>query len=290
MKATTKFHRLGFALIVIAGLAGAPLALSKLPVAVQVRNEFCPVLPDEKVDSTIYTNYKGQRVYFCCTRCRRDFLRSPGLYLANLSQFHSANSTIPDSEGHQDSAAYSMGESSDLEPKHHGDEHTSTHEEIHEHATDHVQESDAKLNWVNFAGKFHPLVVHFPIALLITAALAELSSWASSKKRLQAFSRHFIYFTAACSVVAATLGWAAAWNAHYPIDLMQYLTFHRWVGTSVAGLSMVAAYFAWAAERSSTSVWFKWALRGVLLLAAIGAGLAGHLGSIIVLGPDHFAF
>ncbi len=290
MKATTKFRRLGFALIVIAGLAGAPLALSKPPIAAQVRNEFCPVLPDEKIDSTIYSNYEGQRVYFCCTRCRRDFLRSPDLYLANLPQFGSANSTIPDSDGHQDSAAHSMGESSDLEIIPLEDEHTTAHQDHHNHATDHVRDGDAKLNLVNFAGKFHPLVVHFPVALLITAALAELSSWVTRKKRFQALGRHFIYFTAICSVVAASLGWAAAWNSHYPADLVPYLTYHRWVGTSVAGLSVIMAYFAWVAERTLAPEWQKWALRGVLLLAAIGAGFSGHLGSILVFGPDHFAF
>ncbi|MBK6766487.1 MAG: hypothetical protein IPG71_09285 [bacterium] len=257
MKVITKLRRLGLALIVIVGLTGAPLTLSQSAVVEPVRNDFCPVLPDEKIDSTIYTDYEGQRVYFCCTRCRRDFIRNPELYLANLPQSGSVKSTIPNSEGHQDSVAHFMEESSDLEHKHPGDEHASTHEGQHDHAIDHGRDDDSTAKLINFAGKFHPLVVHFPIALLITAALAELSSWITRKKRLQALSRHFIYFTAICTVVAATLGWAAAWNARYPTEVAQYLTFHRWVGISVAGLSVVAACLAWAAERPVSPSWQK---------------------------------
>jgi len=50
-------------------------------------NAVCPVMPGMKVDSDIFTDYQGKRVYFCCLSCRAAFARDPEKYLALLPQF-----------------------------------------------------------------------------------------------------------------------------------------------------------------------------------------------------------
>jgi YHS domain-containing protein len=54
---------------------------------VQVTNAICPVMPDMKVNPTIFTDYEGKRVYFCCRNCRAAFGKNPEKYLPRLPQF-----------------------------------------------------------------------------------------------------------------------------------------------------------------------------------------------------------
>ncbi|NLH15189.1 MAG: YHS domain-containing protein [Phycisphaerae bacterium] len=39
------------------------------------------------VDKSIFVEYKGVKVYFCCEGCKPDFEANPEKYLAKLPQF-----------------------------------------------------------------------------------------------------------------------------------------------------------------------------------------------------------
>ena len=76
-----------------AGPAAPPAAASGGSAAsAALTNEMCPVLRGNKVDPNVYVDYKGKRVYFCCTDCRDTFLANPEPYLQYLPQFASATS------------------------------------------------------------------------------------------------------------------------------------------------------------------------------------------------------
>ncbi|NOZ22261.1 MAG: YHS domain-containing protein [Planctomycetes bacterium] len=47
----------------------------------------CPVLTGSKINPAIYTEYKGKKVYFCCSTCKATFERSPEKYVSRLPQF-----------------------------------------------------------------------------------------------------------------------------------------------------------------------------------------------------------
>ncbi len=51
-----------------------------------VEQTICPVMGG-KIDRDIYTEYKGQKVYFCCAGCEKMFLASPEKYVSKLPQF-----------------------------------------------------------------------------------------------------------------------------------------------------------------------------------------------------------
>ncbi len=53
----------------------------------QETNDFCPVMPDMKVNPDIFTDYQGKRVYFCCNNCKAAFAKNPEKYLPLLPQF-----------------------------------------------------------------------------------------------------------------------------------------------------------------------------------------------------------
>ena len=50
----------------------------------------CPVMEGNKIDSKIFTEYKGKKVYFCCPSCKAAFLKYPEKYLDRLPQFSSS--------------------------------------------------------------------------------------------------------------------------------------------------------------------------------------------------------
>ncbi len=58
----------------------------------------------------------------------------------------------------------------------------------HDHARDHDPgaEVTGPARFIQWLGKFHPIVVHFPIALLVAAAVAELLHMATNKQTVVA--------------------------------------------------------------------------------------------------------
>ena len=43
----------------------------------------CPVMGGE-INKNIYTDYKGSRIYFCCSACPGDFKKNPEKYMKKL--------------------------------------------------------------------------------------------------------------------------------------------------------------------------------------------------------------
>jgi hypothetical protein len=133
-------------------------------------------------------------------------------------------------------------------------------------------------------GRFHVLVVHFPIALLLAAAAAESwSVWGRIHVPLPAV--HFCVLSgAAGAVAAAALGWLHA-SGGYGAGSPSGLALHRWIGTTGAvwavGVALLSLRDARHGVRSQ-------GFRIVLLVGAVLVGLAGHLGGTLVHGEDFF--
>jgi YHS domain-containing protein len=45
----------------------------------------CPVLGNP-IDKTVYTDYQGKRIYFCCTACPKEFKKDPAKYMKKLKE------------------------------------------------------------------------------------------------------------------------------------------------------------------------------------------------------------
>ena len=62
-------------------------AASTAPAAGQgeIAQKFCPVMGGP-VNSDIYVDYQGRRVYFCCTACVDAFKQDPAKYLKKLDE------------------------------------------------------------------------------------------------------------------------------------------------------------------------------------------------------------
>jgi uncharacterized membrane protein len=79
---------------------------------------------------------------------------------------------------------------------------------------------------MSYIGKFHPLVVHFPIALVLAAAAAELVAIATPRKAWRTVAVANIRAGAAMGVVTAITGWLFA--ASPLVDASPSLEWHRW--------------------------------------------------------------
>jgi YHS domain-containing protein len=45
----------------------------------------CPI-QGGKIDKSIYTDYQGKRIYFCCSGCIDDFKKDPDKYLKQMEE------------------------------------------------------------------------------------------------------------------------------------------------------------------------------------------------------------
>jgi mono/diheme cytochrome c family protein/uncharacterized membrane protein len=135
------------------------------------------------------------------------------------------------------------------------------------------------LHWL---GPFHIVAVHFPIALLVSAAVTELwlALWGSQVA--MPWVRFCISVGAASAVIAATLGWIHAASGS-GIGAPRMLGLHRWIGTTAAAWAVGTALFSERNERCGVRTpWFRaWLWFGALLVA-----VAGHLGGMLVHGDD----
>ncbi len=258
-----------------------------------VADGYCPVTTSEKVDSTIFVDYEGQRVYFCCNGCRKDFLADPNKYAANLGGTDTSEMSENSEESHH--AAGSDDSHNESTADHHDSDNMNANiaggntddshntEADHDHSTDHATDS----KFILFTGKFHPIATHFPIALVLTALFLSFVTILTKREELERAGLLLVYLAAPAAVVTVLLGLAAGNGASYPSFLVNYFLWHRALGLTSAGLTIVSAIVGWRWRKSQTPA-RNWLYRSILALNGIIIGITGHLGATLVFGPDHF--
>lgn len=131
-------------------------------------------------------------------------------------------------------------------------------------------------------GHFHAMVIHFPIALFILAAVIEGFRFVKFKLEhsVGLNLESSTSTTEICLIVgtvfaclAALLGWAAA-GAYADTKT---LLFHRWLGTGVAIWSIITVWFISINKSHRREVF------ALILLAGL-TGLAAHFGGELVHG------
>lgn len=241
-------------------------------------NAKCPVLTEEDVDPALWTEYQGKKVFFCCQDCKRQFIERPEAFLKNLPQF--SKSALP--------AAAKTEAHEHAEDEDHAQHAEAAHGE-HDHSKDHG-ELAPRSRLIVLLGKLHPAVVHFPIALILAASLAELLHWRWPRRQFADAARFMVMLGAFSGIVTVLSGWMAALDARYPANLLIVLERHRWLGVSTAAVAVLAAALALLAERRPLSVRYVWGYRAALLVAAVLVSLTGFYGGTLVFGPEHFSW
>ncbi|MGH8474640.1 MAG: DUF2231 domain-containing protein [Methylococcales bacterium] len=92
---------------------------------------------------------------------------------------------------------------------------------------------------IGHMANIHPLLVHFPIALLTGFILAELLSLVSGNEDLQIAGRWMLYFGTLGALAAAIVGLQSAESVFHEGEVHAEMTKHRDYGLNVVALSMV---------------------------------------------------
>jgi uncharacterized membrane protein len=134
---------------------------------------------------------------------------------------------------------------------------------------------------MTLTGRLHPLLLHFPIALVIGAALAELMATQPTRRLWHIVAVANLRLAALFAAAAAATGWLLASSS--AVDDVQSLQWHRWVGTIAALITIAAALTTTSDQRSAAR---RWAFRIALWSATALVAVAAHLGARLVWGAD----
>jgi uncharacterized membrane protein/mono/diheme cytochrome c family protein len=143
----------------------------------------------------------------------------------------------------------------------------------------------------SWLGKFHPVVVHFPIALLLLAAFGEIANMIRAGIWQPRAARFCLWIAAASAVVAMMLGFFAEESGAFneTVGGIKIVEIHEWLGIVTTILAVAAAVLCeWYVRRETPR--HKWLFRIALFLAAVLVGVTGHFGGLLTFGVDHFGW
>ena len=129
--------------------------------------------------------------------------------------------------------------------------------------------------------RLHPLIVHFPIALVMVAAIAEVIATVTSDRRYRVVAVVNVRAGAAFALVAVVAGWRLA--SAPGIEATPLLEWHRWLGAGATMLTAAATIATFRDERQSSHLM---GYRIALFCAASLVAVAGHSGGLLVWGAD----
>jgi len=139
-------------------------------------------------------------------------------------------------------------------------------------------DGNERAKWAQFIGRFHPLAVHFPIALILLVPILELVGLNSHFSHLRLSAGFVLGLATVGAIVAAMLGWCLARSGGYSGPI---LTQHMWGGISLAAV----CWLCWILRASASRPGLLYATAlatGVLLVA-----WTGYRGGQLSQGDDH---
>lgn len=149
--------------------------------------------------------------------------------------------------------------------------------------------ADPEGGWLlRLLGRFHPMVVHFPIALIFCAAIVD--GWRLLRGRTVPgpFVQLFLILGTLGGILSAALGWFNAAFEKPDPDSARVLALHRWLGVSVVLVAVLATLVSFRARhmRSRPAVWL---FRSSLWMGVVLVVVASHYGGILVYGEGYVA-
>lgn len=69
--------------LTLSGLASSNFAFAASSAEKGAPQAQCPVLSG-KIDKSLYADYEGKRIYFCCSSCIDEFKKDPAKYIKKM--------------------------------------------------------------------------------------------------------------------------------------------------------------------------------------------------------------
>jgi uncharacterized membrane protein len=145
-------------------------------------------------------------------------------------------------------------------------------------------DGNERAEWAQFIGRFHPLMVHFPIALILLVPILELAGLDSRFSYLRLSAGFVLGLATLGATVAAIFGWCLGRSGGYSGPLV---TQHMWGGISLA----VAFWLCWVLRARSSErglgLIFIYIYATVLAVCVGLVAWTGYRGGQLSLGEDH---
>jgi uncharacterized membrane protein len=135
-----------------------------------------------------------------------------------------------------------------------------------------------RATWAQFIGRFHPLVVHLPIALILLVPVMELVGRDQRFPHLRASAPFVLILALISGIIASLLGWCLGRSGGFSGPL---ITQHMWGGASLLLLGLLCWVLRGRGGRLEIMYW-------IALVAALGAvAWTGYRGGQITQGENH---
>lgn len=135
-------------------------------------------------------------------------------------------------------------------------------------------------------GRAHPILVHFPIALLLTAFGLELVRVVRRADRPSGTALTCCGLGVLGAIAAGVSGWINADVETHSARVAETMEWHRWIAIVAAGIVAAAWVLGVVARRPERVRIRRWWVT-LLALGAAGIGFAGHLGGDMVWGSGY---
>lgn len=136
---------------------------------------------------------------------------------------------------------------------------------------------------LRIGGRTHPILVHFPIAMVLVAAMIETIRAIVRRPTPARTSINMLGIGVIAAAAAIGSGWL---NGDYENHASQADTMelHRWIGIGGGVIALLAFLVGLGASRSRRALM---AFRAMLVVAAAAIGFTGHLGGSMVYGEGY---
>jgi uncharacterized membrane protein/mono/diheme cytochrome c family protein len=137
-------------------------------------------------------------------------------------------------------------------------------------------------NWVfQLIGRFHPLLVHFPVGVLIVAFFLECLTIGGKRKGLREGINWMVYLGSLFAIFSALTGWLLRNQEDYSGTIVDY---HQYMGIATAVFAGVTALLLRNTTKGNLPNYRLY--RAGLLVTVVGLTIAGHLGAKLTHGAD----
>lgn len=263
-------------IFVVAVLAIWPPLAQAEPV-----NRFCPVMTEEEIDPAITTTYRGQTIAFCCDLCLTKFEADPQKYMARLSKMvpHQADprhiAEDRAAHNHDSDPVQVSPDQHDLASTHsHGDQKHSQ-----------AEEGESK-DSPPLLGRFHPVIVHFPVAGIPLALLGYVLWLFTGRDSFAKADIPPLMVATTAAIVAVITGNIAHDSMRFSSSMHVIVERHQFMGTTVMIVCLVTtAIRLWRWNRLIGQ--WRWVYGAGLTIASALIAVTGFLGGSLVFGPDH---
>lgn len=152
--------------------------------------------------------------------------------------------------------------------------------------------AEESLEWTQFLGRFHPVILHLPIGLFVGLFVVEITALRNRSEGLRQSAHILVWIMALASVLSAYLGLLLASNGDYSGDT---LWLHKWLGILFSAGALVLAFLKVRniCNESAGKGLYRFLLVGLLIVMTVVGHYGGNLthgsGYLTAYAPDWLA-